>query len=212
MGTVDNILQGKIDSIRSEMESRFTKAGISSSDFSNLLDAALSRRSSISTEIPMMNVNSKVSTSPGNLTVYPNENTYNSIIARAAKEYSLDPNFVKSVVRLESHFKVRATSSVGAMGLMQLMPGTAASLGVTDGYNAEQNIFGGAQYLRKQLDRFGDTRLALAAYYTGPNRLERILNENNITNLNDPDQYNKLPEYIRSYIERVMKNYSGYTS
>ena len=141
-----------------------------------------------------------------------NENRYNALIKSAAEKYNLDPNYVKSVVRLESQFKIGARSTVGAMGLMQLMPGTAASLGVTDGYDPEQNINGGAKYLRKQLDRFGDTRLALAAYYTGPNRLQGILESNNITDLNDPEQYNKLPEYLRSYIERVVKNYEGYTA
>jgi len=91
-----------------------------------------------------------------------------AIFDAAGQKYNLSPNLLKAVAKVESNFRADATSKVGAMGIMQLMPGTARYLGVDDPYNAEQSIMGGAKYLREQLDRFnGDVELALAAYNAG---------------------------------------------
>jgi len=91
-----------------------------------------------------------------------------AIFDAAGQKYNISPNLLKAVAKVESNFKADATSKVGAMGIMQLMPGTARYLGVDDPYNAEQSIMGGAKYLREQLDRFdGDVELALAAYNAG---------------------------------------------
>ena len=90
------------------------------------------------------------------------------IFARAALQYDLPVNFLKAVAQVESNFRANVTSHAGAMGIMQLMPGTARHLGVNDPFDPEQNIFGGARYLRELLDRFeGDKSLALAAYNAG---------------------------------------------
>jgi len=91
-----------------------------------------------------------------------------AIFDAAGQKYNISPNLLKAVAKVESSFRPDATSPSGAMGIMQLMPGTAKYLGVDDPYNAEQSIFGGAKYLKEQLDRFdGDVKLALATYNEG---------------------------------------------
>jgi len=91
-----------------------------------------------------------------------------AIFDAAGRKYNISPDLLKAVAKVESNFRADATSPVGAMGIMQLMPGTARYLGVTDAYDPEQSIFAGAKYLKEQLDRFdGDVKLALAAYNAG---------------------------------------------
>ncbi len=92
----------------------------------------------------------------------------------AARKYDLPPELLYGVIKAESNFQVRAVSHAGAQGLMQLMPGTAKELGVDNPFDIEQNIDGGARYLRKMLDKFGgDIKLALAAYNAGPSAVEK---------------------------------------
>ncbi len=95
-------------------------------------------------------------------------------IHKAARKYNLPINLLKGVIRAESNFQVKAVSHAGAQGLMQLMPGTAKELGVDNPFDIEQNIDGGARYLRKMLDSFGgDVKVALAAYNAGPGAVEK---------------------------------------
>jgi hypothetical protein len=120
------------------------------------------------------------------------------LIRRYARHYRLDENLVYAVIKAESNFDARAVSRAGARGLMQLMPATAAEMGVTRIFDPAQNIAGGTQYLRKMLDIFhGDTRLALAAYNAGPNAVK---------------EHHGIPPYseTRDYVTKVLSYYKRF--
>lgn len=104
----------------------------------------------------------------------PLSQPFMAAIARAAERHGLDPKLLHALVIVESGYRVDAVSPAGAGGLTQLMPGTAADLGVRDRFDIEQNLSGGADYLARQMLRFGDVRLALAAYNAGPGRVARL--------------------------------------
>lgn len=120
------------------------------------------------------------------------------IVQQQAAQHGLDPALLKAVIRAESGFNPLAISAQGAQGLMQLMPATAQGLGVTNPFDPEQNIAGGARYLKGQLDRFGgDVSLALAAYNAGPGNVSR---------------YGGIPPFpeTQGYVSRVLGYMEGY--
>jgi soluble lytic murein transglycosylase-like protein len=110
----------------------------------------------------------------GEIRLLPSSQPLDGLIQKIAIETGLDPKLLHALVIIESAYNPRATSPVGARGLTQLMPGTAADLGVRDVYHSEQNLRAGARYLAIQIGRFSDIRLALAAYNAGPNRVARL--------------------------------------
>ena len=123
-----------------------------------------------------------------------------ALVEQNAATWQVDPALIKAVIANESGFNANATSKVGAQGLMQLMPETAASLGVRDAYDPAQNVAGGARYLRGLLDRFhGDQRLAIAAYNAGPGAVEK---------------YGDVPPYAetRNYVQNVLASFDKYSS
>lgn len=127
----------------------------------------------------------------------PTERDYDQLILEVAGQHDVDPGLVKAVIAAESGFKPHAVSRVGAQGLMQLMPATAADLGVERPFGVVENIDGGVRYLRSMLDRFGDVSRALAAYNAGPRTVER---------------YRGVPPYreTRAYIKRVLEYHRRY--
>ena len=90
-----------------------------------------------------------------------------------ARKHKVDPRLVEAVITVESAWNIDAVSHAGAQGLMQIMPGTQQDLGITEPFCPDQNIEGGVRYLKEMLDRFGDIKLALAAYNAGPERVSR---------------------------------------
>ena len=122
------------------------------------------------------------------------DGTFNGMIAAAAKKYQVDPKLISAVAEAESGGNQSAVSPAGAVGVMQLMPDTAAALGVNP-YDEAQNIEGGAKYLRQMLDNFGgDVRKAVAAYNAGPQAVR---------------EYGGVPPYseTQNYVEHVLDLY-----
>jgi soluble lytic murein transglycosylase-like protein len=113
---------------------------------------------------------------PGSLAVQPpvSVQPFDAAVGQAATRHRIDPKLLHALVTVESAYQPAAVSPAGAGGLTQLMPGTAKDLGVTDRFDASANLLGGADYLARQLVRFGDVRLALAAYNAGPERVARL--------------------------------------
>ena len=119
-------------------------------------------------------------------------------INAAARQYTLEPALIMAVIKVESAFDPYAVSWAGAQGLMQLMPGTAALMGVRNSFSPRENIFGGCRYLRDMLNRFnGNLKLSLAAYNIGP---ERVAREKKIPNVRE----------TQAYVKRVMQYYALY--
>jgi soluble lytic murein transglycosylase-like protein len=137
---------------------------------------------------PMQLINPAASASSANHTGSNEKQMIESCIHNAAQKYNLPANLLRGVIRAESNFQVKAVSHAGAQGLMQLMPGTAKELGVDNPFDIEQNIDGGARYLRKMLDSFGgDIKVALAAYNAGPGAVEKY--GGNVPPYQETEQY-----------------------
>lgn len=101
-------------------------------------------------------------------------NNFEHLIQQAATQFDVPARLISSVIQHESNFNSQAVSHAGAQGLMQLMPGTAKFLGVKNSFDPEQNITGGARYLRQMLNQFnGNIELALAAYNAGPGNVKK---------------------------------------
>ncbi len=169
--SLDITLQ-RINAIENQFQSLFSYGAGPDEDFQKILDSSISDK--------------KTETSRSEI---------NELIEKYADKNGLDSDFVKAVIKQESGFNPNATSKCGAMGLMQLMPSTAEGLGVTNAYDAEQNIEGGTKYLKGLMDRFDNNKsLALAAYNAGPNAVKK---------------YGGIPPYMetQNYVKNVLNSY-----
>lgn len=156
-------------------------------DTSPVADTFTSSSSSANTTAANATSSGSVS-SPENLEEYFKE---------ASETYGVDINLLKAIARQESNFNPSATSSAGAMGVMQLMPSTAKGLGVTNAYDAQENIMGGAKLMAQNLKKYnGDVSLALAAYNAGSGNV---------------DKYGGIPPFkeTQNYVKKVLGYYQN---
>lgn len=130
------------------------------------------------------------------MTPFKGDANLDRIINQASNKYDIDSDLIRAVIKAESNGNPAATSSKGAMGLMQLMPETARELGVKNAYDAEENVMGGTRYLKMLLSRYdGQVDLALAAYNWGMGNLEK-----------NPD---RLPTETVGYIAKINAYYKN---
>jgi soluble lytic murein transglycosylase-like protein len=138
-----------------------------------------------------------VAAAPSGRATPPSRASLDQMVRDASTRHQLDPDFVNSVIKAESNFQIRAVSSKGAQGLMQLMPGTASLLGVLDPFDPQANVEGGTAYLSQLLDLYhNDPIKALAAYNAGSHRV---------------DQYHGVPPYMetQAYVARIVRDYNA---
>ena len=159
-----------------------------------LLDK-LEKGTSTQTTNPLQTSTTTASTNLATST--PVTGNFSDLINQASQKYGVSAGLIQSIIKAESNFNPNAQSSVGAQGLMQLMPGTARGLGVTNSLDPAQNIDGGTKFLKRLLDHYdGNVRLAVAAYNAGPGAV---------------DKYNGVPPYqeTQTYVNRVLGYYQS---
>lgn len=150
------------------------------------------------TEESSINVETKIESSNS---ITSTEQRINVAIENASKKYGIDKGILRAIIKAESNFNPSVTSSAGAQGLMQIMPANFSFLGISNGYDIEQNINGGAKLLRNYLDRYnGNLEMALMAYNGGPGTMER-------RGVKSASDLYKMPKETQNYVPKVLKYY-----
>ena len=187
----------RVEQLRQLVDAAVAPGGNDGKDFASQLTAASSAASPAAlTAAPPAAGLAAAGAAPAS--TLPAGVPYGAEITAAARKHGLDPALLAGLVRQESNFDPTAGSPAGARGLTQLMPATAAGLGVTDVTDPAQALDGGARYLSQQLDAFGgDVTKALAAYNAGPGAVQR---------------YGGVPPYAetQSYVQKVQAFAAAY--
>jgi soluble lytic murein transglycosylase-like protein len=165
-------------------------------DFASMVRAQLAAENGAGGETPGVGSGAAIGAINAPAMVPPAQ--IDGLVSQNSAQWNVDPALVKAIIANESGFNANATSNVGAQGLMQLMPGTAQGLGVTNAYDPAQNVWGGTKYIKGLLDRFnGDVKMAIAAYNAGPGAVEK---------------YGGVPPYAetQNYVQNVLASYEKY--
>lgn len=163
---LNNILKQKMLEIQNQLPTYVKLVKDDDVNFDDVLNAEVNQSSNSSIASPDVigSINGKIN--------YKGD--FNQIIDSASKKYNINSSIIKAVIKAESNFNPSVVSSSGAMGLMQLMPDTALSLGVDEPFDPMENIEGGVKYLKDMLNKFGgNLELALAAYNAGPGNVTK---------------------------------------
>lgn len=151
-----------------------------------------------------------VNLKPTNTNITTNESTMgktekeriDNAVDAASKKYGVDKRLIRAIIKTESNFNPKVTSSAGAQGVMQIMPANFKMLGITDGYNIEQSIDGGTKLFKSYLNMFdGNTKMALMAYNGGPGTMQR-------RGVKSPADIYKMPKETQNYVVKVSRYYN----
>lgn len=151
-----------------------------------------------------------VNLKPTNTNITTNESTVgktekeriDNAVDAASKKYGVDKRLIRAIIKTESNFNPKVTSSAGAQGVMQIMPANFKMLGITDGYNIEQSIDGGTKLFKSYLNMFdGNTKMALMAYNGGPGTMQR-------RGVKSPADIYKMPKETQNYVVKVSRYYN----
>ena len=192
-----SLVLGRIEEIErkgrsfSGLDADTSVSSVKKERFVDLLDDEV-KKGNRSKDLPFLNIDDPSDAKIPGTGRSMNKSEWDKYITRYSKEYGVDEDLIRAVIKAESANNPNALSNKGAMGLMQLMPNTAKMLGVKDAWDPEQNIRGGVKYLSQLSDKFnGDVAKILAGYNAGPNRV---------------DQYNGVPPYAetQNYVKKVM--------
>lgn len=178
------ILQSMLQNMVSSEQAQFTSSNsIDASKNINFIEVAQDVKDNMNKNIPM---------------------SINEAIKISAQKYGVDEDFIKAVIKQESSFNPNSVSRCGAQGLMQLMPSTAQSLGVTNPFDTLQNVDAGTRYLKGLMNSYnGSKELALSAYNGGSGRMKR-------RGVDTVAEINKMPKETVAYVDKVMRNYYKY--